>query len=104
MISAAIDLRSTIARALEQAQAEEAEGDTLGKLHRDRSRRWVEALGRVLREFYGVGVCVFTKHFRDNRDAFGLNELLYDVCVCDTAETNEGSKSYRYITKCRWQI
>ena len=56
--------------------------------HRERSKKGVECLGNSLRGSLKANssVCVFTKHERSNREAFGLNELLYDVCVVETGD------------------
>jgi hypothetical protein len=46
-------------------------------------------------------VRVFSKEYRKNRREFGLNEMLYDICVCETAScpSHTGKKDLQYITR-----
>ncbi len=41
-----------------------------------------------------------------NRADFGLNELLYDVCICRTAEhpSSRGGRALRYFTGAVWLV
>src|SRR5688572_1303389 len=77
-------------------------------LHRRRSIKWVEALAHLFRDHFAADltVRVFSKYTDTNRDDFGLNELLYDICVCRFAKTLSctGRKELCYITDCLWQI
>jgi hypothetical protein len=51
-------------------------------------------------------VRVFYKGDAQHREDFGLNELLYDVCVCQTATCSSArqGKTLRYVTKALWQV
>lgn len=51
-------------------------------------------------------VRVFHKGDDGNRAEFGLNELLYDVCVCRTDECPSARQGtlLRYVTKALWQV
>jgi len=51
-------------------------------------------------------VRVFCKWDDCNRGEFGLNELLYDVCVCrtETCLSARQGKTLRYVTKALWQV
>jgi hypothetical protein len=51
-------------------------------------------------------VRVFHKGDAENRADFGLNELLYDVCVCQTAACPSArqGKTLRYVTKALWLV
>src|SRR4051812_11217023 len=78
-------------------------------MHRKRSCAWVEGLADVLRktlERADGEVRVFSKEYRDNRADFGVNEMLYDICVCETATcpTFSGRRPLRYITSALWLI
>ncbi len=89
------------------ADCKDPEAASDGQKHRERSRIWVECLGETLRENFRAtepDIRVFTKHYVENRDDFGLNELLYDVCVCETGEcpSHSGRKQLRYITRAVW--
>jgi hypothetical protein len=78
---------------------------------RARAIAWVECLADQMARLAdagaegGDGVKVFWKYGPKNREAFGLNELLYDVCICqtDTCESYRG-RPLRFITRCLWQI
>jgi len=82
--------------------------DTIGRIHRNRSKNFVEALAASLRQEYKSqkSVFVLSKHFYDNKDTFGLNELLFDVLVCDTSTVISARRKKRitYVTKALWQI
>jgi hypothetical protein len=51
-------------------------------------------------------VRVFTKYDETNKPEFGLNELLYDVCIVetDTCISAGNRKQLRYITRAIWQV
>ena len=51
-------------------------------------------------------VRVFHKADDPNRAEFGLNELLYDICVCQTATCSSArqGKELRFVTKALWQV
>ncbi|REJ84609.1 MAG: hypothetical protein DWQ33_02265 [Bacteroidetes bacterium] len=71
-------------------------------INRDRSKRLVEKIGEVLRLHFtnNDSIKVFTKHYNNNRKEFGLNELLYDVLVCETSSTNSVQGiPISYVTK-----
>jgi len=79
----------------------------LGVVHRDRSRRFVEAMGKIARDnAESDSERVLTKHYAENRQEFGLNELLFDVLYCDTATTPaaEAGVMLRYITRGKWAV
>ena len=79
------------------------------ELHRKRSRNFVEEIGYFFRSIDDQTkdtYRVFTKHYDGNRLEFGLNELLYDVLVCDTAKTTsiQGERELCFVKKAIWQI
>lgn len=93
-------------RALLNAAARECSG-TLQQLHAARSAAWVSCLAEELRSLYeGTHVAVFTKYDERNRDRFGLNELLYDISICETSTMKSPGqgKELHYITRALWQI
>ncbi len=100
-------LKSALAEA---AKCPDEEGLSNGPKHQKRSRNWVECLGNVLRKnFEGKNdaVRVFTKHHPGNSVEFSLNELLYDVCVCQTATLptlHAQRGDIRYVTRALWLI
>ena len=96
-------------RALAAVPADCGEGFSHGVRNRKRSCAWVECLAEELRKtFESVDrdVRVFSKEHRKNRADFGLNEMLYDLCVCETAtcDSHTGRKQLRYITRVLWLI
>ncbi len=76
--------------------------------HRERSKSFVEALASGFRNHYksNDSVYVFSKHFYDNRKKFGLNELLFDILVCngDTRKSVTGKRMLTHITSSIWQV
>src|SRR5690348_10548335 len=76
------------------------------RLNVHRSRAWVDALARQFRKQCEGEVCVFSKHDHSNRERFGLNELLYDICVCKTATCTSPvhGKTLHYIQRALWQV
>jgi hypothetical protein len=77
--------------------------------NRKRSCAWVECLAAELRaRFEGSAgdIRVFSKEYRKNRKEFGVNEMLYDIGVCETATcpSHTGRKQLRYITHALWLI
>jgi hypothetical protein len=79
-----------------------------GSLHQARSSEWVRCLAGELKQLYADSpdVRVFHKGDGGNREDFGLNELLYDVCVCQTAPCASArqGKTLRHITRALWQV
>lgn len=79
-----------------------------GKLHRDRSKEFLEELRKEFSVKFPIenSFVVFTKHFSGNRPEFGLNELLYDLLVCETGKTlsAKGINELSFVRKAIWQI
>lgn len=101
-----INIKNALRTAFKKAY-QSAKG-TFGKLHRDRSKSFVEELGQQFRNEYPIenSYRVFTKHYNTNRHEFGLNELLYDILVSETGITPsiKGGKELPYVKKAIWQI
>jgi hypothetical protein len=96
-------------RALANANnCDQSEATTPQELHQARSSAWVRCLGEEFKQLYArePDIRVFHKWDPENRTAFGLNELLYDVCVCRTAECDSATqrKKLCYVTKALWQV
>ena len=79
---------------------------TPGAKHQRRSAEWVRCLARTLGELTGESdVCALHKGDDQNRARFGLNELLFDICVCRTGRTNAvRGKSLPYVTRALWIV
>ena len=103
-----MNIFSFVQEALAAASSEPESDLPAGQLHKDRSSRFVESLASQLRLHYEdrKEVAVLSMHFAGNRSRFGLNELLYDVLVCETANimsaTNQ--EDLTYVTKGIWAI
>ena len=100
--------RILVESALKTAIAEPDEGETASLVHRNRSKRFVEALADQFRAQYKpqATVRVLSKHFDLHRDEFGLNELLFDVLVCDTSSVHSARASARltFVTRALWAV
>jgi hypothetical protein len=86
-------MKALVHDALAAALACVDEGATTGARHRNRSKNFVECLADELRGRYSdrVDVAVFSKHYGGNRQQHGLNELMYDVAVCETRQVPSAS-------------
>jgi hypothetical protein len=78
------------------------------RLHQKRSEAWVKALARHLQqtEYPRERFRVFSKYDDTNQEDFGLNELLFDVCVCEVgrAPSAKGTKQIAYVKRGIWQV
>ncbi len=100
-------IKTILENSLKLAQKTEDIGKTKGEINRDRSKRFIENLGDEFRQLYASdkSLKIFTKHFLGNKKEFGLNELLYDVLVCETKTTNSiHGKPLHFATKALWQV
>lgn len=86
-------MKTLVRAALVAAIEQEDEGANLGAVHRNRSRNFVECLATEFRRRYPDrdDVAVFSKHFVGNRQRHGLNELMFDVAVCETRRVPSAS-------------
>jgi hypothetical protein len=103
-----MNIVAQVQRALENANSEQISITDAGPLHKERSRLFVEHLATLLRDHFHSeeGVKVLSKHFEGNRSEFGLNELLFDVLVCETAtvESPVNQVELTYVTAGLWAI
>src|SRR5262245_13437106 len=85
---------------------EKLRGLSAQQKHSKRSQAWVQCLGKQLKTIVqGKNIVVFCKADSTNREKFGLNEMLYDVSICETDEcTAPGGKTLRFITQAIWQV
>ena len=98
-----MDMLTHVREALSAAALIPDEGHDLAVVHARRSRNFVESLAGRLRAFYhdDPEVAVLSKGFSGNQERFGLEELLYDILVCRTAQTPSarGWKQLTVITR-----
>ena len=77
------------------------------QINRERSIDWVDYLGKGFREYYNNDdQCVFWRKNQGNRKQFGLNELLFDISVCQIKEVPSirHGKPLPFVSKCYWQV
>jgi hypothetical protein len=103
-----LNIKQIIKDSLVVASAMPDEGTDEGIIHRNRSKHFVESLAAALREFYRAekGLFVLSKHHGDHRLEFGLNELLYDILVCKTAQVSSSLENevLTFVTKAIWLV
>ncbi len=102
------DVAHILACALACANLQVDAGKTDAKIHRNRSKNFVECLAQRLRDCYArdPSIRVLSKHWEENRAELGVNELLFDVLVCQTAKYSSptNSRALTYVTKGIWAI
>lgn len=99
-------------RALTRATACDSPGSpellSAQSLHQRRSSEWIRCLAHELTTLVKDegDVRVLYRNNETNRADFGLNELLYDVCICRTAEhpSARGGRTLRYVTGALWLV
>lgn len=99
-------------RALKQATACDSPGSpdliSMQSLHQRRSGEWVRCLAHELTTLVKDegDVRVLYRNNEANREDFGLNELLYDVCICRTNQhpSARGGRSLRYVAEALWLV
>jgi hypothetical protein len=95
-------------RSIERGSAVAVNEEDEEALHFNRSREFVEALAEGLRLAFpeSSSVRVFSKHYGKNRTRFGVNELKYDVLMCDTGTSRAATKSSEltFITRAYWAV
>ncbi len=103
-----MDIRRLIEVSLEMAQRRPDVGANDGEVHRNRSKNFVESLAAELgREYEGAGsVAALSKHNSDNRKRFGMNELLFDVTVCQysTVTSATSATELSFVTNGLWLV
>lgn len=101
-------LSALLAQAFQQAVGAADQGNSPGEIHKNRSRNWVNFLAVGFQQAFANHPHDVRVFWRGNpaNEEFRLNELLYDVHVCETAtvphEIHPGET--RYIVSPLWQI
>ena len=107
-----IDLKGLVndawANALERAASAEGSSEkSLGEIRKDRSSAWIDSLGKGFQTNYSDDdQRVFWGANKGNSRDFRLNELLFDISVCQIGYVPSlvRGKSLGYISKCFWQV
>ena len=81
-----MNIKQIIKDSLEAANSERDKESDVKLIHRDRSKNFVELLADKISEHYRNhrDIFVLSKHSNHHRREFGLNELLFDILVCET--------------------
>ena len=77
------------------------------KPNRCKAEIWVNCLGKGFRRHYeGSSQAVFWRGNGNNKNDFGLNELLFDISVCETAKVSSIVKEDQltFVAGCYWQV
>lgn len=95
-------------RTINQLACSKIETTNLRKLHREKSKNFVEQLANSFRDYYksNHNIRTFSKHYYEQRKEFGLNEYLYDILVCefDILSSHNTLSSLYYIKHSLWSI
>ena len=76
-------------------------------INRERSKKWMSSLGKQFRSQYDLPGKdrVFWIGNPENKCDFGLQEMLFDLAVCQISTVNSyRKKQLHFITKCHWLI
>jgi hypothetical protein len=103
-----MDIKPLLLAALNDALACPDSGKSKGAIHHNRSKAFVEALAEHLREAYRnrPDVYVLSRGCSQYRAQFGLNELLYDILVCEagTAKSLCCGSDITHVIRALWAI
>lgn len=95
-------MKTLVQSALAAALTYPDDGATQGAIHQNRSKNFVESLAARLRERHAEAgdISVFSKYYVGNRKLHGLNELMYDVAVCETrrVSSSTGRTDLTYVS------
>ena len=102
------EIKSILKEALINANSLTKNSGDIGKDNRERSKNFVEDVASSFRKKFKNqdNVYVLSKHHAEHRDQFGLNELLYDILICETEKVESASQhqTLTYIKRAIWQI
>lgn len=105
-----VNIRNLVSNAFQDARAMKLDVDPSdeGKLHRERSLQFVESLSRRLLNacHSKEKVTSLSKHNNNDRERFGMNELLFDISVVEYGYVNSGPKDKElvYVKKAIWLV
>lgn len=95
------ELLNAIRTALSEAMCTPPRQDWRGTVNGWRSHTFVAAVADYFRCQYAEGYAVFSRDHGENRQHFGLNELLFDVSVCHVQQSPSG---LRYVARAEWLV
>jgi hypothetical protein len=95
-------------RSIRFGQEHGSYGTTLGHVHFNRSRHFVQGLTLEFRKLYQTetGYAVFSGRDLENRGSFNRNEFLYDLAVCeiDTVPSTSWGAGLHFVKRAIWVI
>ncbi|HHX8634296.1 hypothetical protein [Vibrio diabolicus] len=86
---------------------ESAKEKSSGLENSRKSKLWIEELAKEFRlKFCSPSYRVFSSDYYDNRNAFNINELLYDVSVVKIGRVNSasGKTELEFVSSCEWLV
>ncbi len=98
-------LKKSLEKAADEVKYQAFDSD--GALNSARSKAWVKFVSDSLRSQYKAPEYrVFSRDYDKNREAFKLNELLYDIFVAKIGyiKSASGKKNLEYISNSEWVI
>ena len=102
------NISQVILSAWKEAHQTVVEESEWGKTNILRSQKWIDSLAQRFKEHYaGEHCCVFWRDNDENRNQFGLNELLFDIAVCRISATKSlqaKAQDLSFVAQCHWQI
>lgn len=103
-----MNLHRVLSDSLIRARAVATDDKRRKHVHAQRSEAWVREMAEGFRAQFAAepDVRVLLKHDGSNKAELGLNELLYDVCVCRvaTAPSATGRKQVCFVSEGLWLV
>lgn len=99
-----MDIKKIIENSFKKAKDKEENKPSHKNQNKTRSETWVKTLSEMLRKNYGNDVTAFNRSIEN--EEFGLNELLHDICICNTGtvKSQMHNKDLTYISDVHWQV
>lgn len=103
-----MDIFSAVELALQAASILSDCGKNQREVNQNRSVAFVKALASQLNDIYrnDPTVSVLHRHDGENRERFGLSELLFDILVCQTVKTKSAArrKELTFVKRGLWAV
>ena len=103
-----MDLLDILFASYQEASAFEDIEENEGKRNKERSQRWVNSLGKQFQGLFPIesGFRVFYLGNDDNKTDFGLNELLFDISVCEVGTVRSAfhESELIFVRGSIWQV
>ena len=103
-----MDLLDILFASYQEASAFEDIEENEGKRNKERSQRWVNSLGKQFQGLFPIesGFRVFYLGNDDNKTDFGLNELLFDISVCEVGTVRSAfhESELIFVRGAVWQV